>query len=248
MQAKSGVYIIFQRSTLRAYVGSSQNVQTRVGQHQRALRQNKHHSKFLQRAWNKHGECDFGFLPLEYCGRDLRIEREQFWMDFVKPEFNSNPIAASSEGHVHSPETCTQMSVTHTQRYKDNPELNEIQRQLQIERMKSLEARENLRQKSTGRVVTQETKDQISESLTKTIADNPELREQRKQNGLGRKHTEESKELMRQSATGRKMSEEAKENLRELNTGKTLSEEHKRKTSESMKAYWANKKKQEEDN
>ena len=49
----------------------------------------------------------------------------------------------------------------------------------------------------------------------------------------GRKHSEESKQLMREASTGVSPTAETRKKLSDFNKGKTLSEEHKQKIRES---------------
>jgi hypothetical protein len=41
------------------YVGSSTKVKARISTHKRSLRNGVHHSRKLQRAWDKYGEVEF---------------------------------------------------------------------------------------------------------------------------------------------------------------------------------------------
>ena len=62
---KIGIYAIVNKMNQKAYIGSSINIQLRWSQHQNALIKNKHHSRYLQRAWNKYGAESFQLIVLE---------------------------------------------------------------------------------------------------------------------------------------------------------------------------------------
>lgn len=47
------------------YVGSTVNKKVRFRQHRKLLRENRHHCKHLQAAWNKYGEAKFDFVVVE---------------------------------------------------------------------------------------------------------------------------------------------------------------------------------------
>lgn len=83
-----GVYVIEQIGTDRCYVGSSQAIHNRWYQHRLYLRRGKHHSEFLQRAWDKHGKDAFEFRVLEKCEPNDLEAKEQQYIDALKPEFN----------------------------------------------------------------------------------------------------------------------------------------------------------------
>ena len=80
-----GIYMIKNKVDGKFYIGSSVNMKERQGRHLRGLRQNKHHSIYLQRAWNKYGEDNFEFLIVEVVeSRDKLLEREQYYLDKYK--------------------------------------------------------------------------------------------------------------------------------------------------------------------
>lgn len=106
---KAGVYAITLVTDGRRYVGSAKNFRNRWHVHKSHLRSGKHHSRALQRAWNKYGEAAFEFSILEIVGNlENLIQREQFYLDkiyYSRKSFNGNPVAGSSLGRVLSQET-----------------------------------------------------------------------------------------------------------------------------------------------
>jgi group I intron endonuclease len=61
------IYEIKHRKTGLRYIGYSKNVKGRWKEHKRDLTLGKHHSQYLQRAWNKYGENLFEFNIIETC-------------------------------------------------------------------------------------------------------------------------------------------------------------------------------------
>lgn len=84
----SGVYEIRNIKNGHCYIGSSVSIKSRWNEHRRKLRENKHHNKHLQNAWNKYGENIFVFHIIETCERQETIEREQYYLDTLNPEYN----------------------------------------------------------------------------------------------------------------------------------------------------------------
>lgn len=108
IHAQSVIYCIQQKSTGRKYIGSAKHFGKRLARHRFDLTNGSHHSKFLQRSVNKYPN-DFEVLLVERVSPSMLIEREQYWIDFIQPEFNSLKIANSSIGYKHTSETKQKM-------------------------------------------------------------------------------------------------------------------------------------------
>ena len=85
---KCGIYLIFNLVSGKRYVGSSINIYNRFHEHIHILKRNEAHNKHLQNSWNKYGEESFVFQVLEYCEPKVQFEREQYYIDLIKPEYN----------------------------------------------------------------------------------------------------------------------------------------------------------------
>lgn len=66
------------------------------------LRDGNHHSKKMQRHFNKYGMADLVFSVLHFCDRTELLKREQLYLDELKPYFNSSPTAGSQLGFKQS--------------------------------------------------------------------------------------------------------------------------------------------------
>ena len=87
------VYMIKNTITGKVYIGSSIKGRRRLTQHKLGLNRNEHFNSYLQRSWNKNGSEAFEFSVLELCDDNVRLEREQFWIDKFNssnPEFGYN--------------------------------------------------------------------------------------------------------------------------------------------------------------
>ena len=85
---KSGIYCIVNTTNQKKYVGSSKNIYQRLQKHRAYLRKNVHENCKLQNSWNKHGEDSFQYYVLEFCSEEQLIQREQFYIDTIKPWYN----------------------------------------------------------------------------------------------------------------------------------------------------------------
>lgn len=106
----SGIYKITNKVNGHRYIGNSSNINTRWVKHISKLKFNKHHSRYLQHAWNKYGADAFEFTIIEQCETKRLIEREQFFLDTMKPEYNISPNASSRLGIKATPETIAKIT------------------------------------------------------------------------------------------------------------------------------------------
>lgn len=88
----SGIYCIINIVNNKRYIGSSKNIRLRIWDHRSTLRHKCHDNRYLQNAWNKYGEDNFDYYIIELCNEDILLEREQIYLDTMKPEYNINPI------------------------------------------------------------------------------------------------------------------------------------------------------------
>lgn len=101
---KIGIYSITHTETGRCYVGQSSSLGTRWLWHKAALRRRAHPNTMLQRTWDKYGPECFEFVVLEHVTSTSDLcDREQHWMDTLKPVYNSAPAAGTTRGLKHPP-------------------------------------------------------------------------------------------------------------------------------------------------
>ncbi len=159
--ATSGIYRIVCLANKRIYIGSSGNLRKRWKGHFALLRGDKHSNPSLQRAWNKYGEVSFIFEVLELILTPFLLEREQYWLDKLKPfgkkGFNlARSALASRLGAEVLPSTREKLRATRLGKpsplrgRKATPEAIEINRQSHLGQEISLAAREKLRVANLG--------------------------------------------------------------------------------------------------
>lgn len=102
---RSGIYQIRNKTSGKRYIGSAKLFRIRWNSHRAKLEKGSHHSPHLQASWTKNGSDAFEFEILELCEIERLIEREQYWIDCTKPEFNVCPIAGSTLGRRFTEET-----------------------------------------------------------------------------------------------------------------------------------------------
>lgn len=150
------------------YVGSAVNVSSRWSQHRHHLLMGTHCNRVLQNAWNKYGEDGLSFQVIEVVQNpDELITREQFWLDFLCPEYNICKTAGSRLGTKHTIDALEKMRAASTGRIKTPEEIKK-----RVETLKSLRGGRPLKKyikKGTGRPfgipVSQEARDKISSKL-----------------------------------------------------------------------------------
>ena len=123
LTGKGGIYEIVNLFNGVRYVGSSVSFNKRWSQHRTDLRRGIHHSKYLQRSWNKYGPDQFLFRAIEIIespNRQKLIDREQYHFNqMAKDRFNVCPIAGSRLGVPQSEAARAAMSRFHSQHWKD---------------------------------------------------------------------------------------------------------------------------------
>ena len=191
----SGIYRIMCVPTGRLYIGSAISLQSRWRVHLHGLRQNKHHSITLQRAFNKYGESAFAFEVIELVLPPFLIAREQHYLDTLQPfgskGFNTDRIAGSRYGSTVSPEA---------------------REKLRLANLGRKDSEETIRKRAEsgkGRTHSKETRAKISTlKMGHTVSD--EAREHMRAAQLGKKQSAEHLEKRRRALTGRSVSEETR--------------------------------------
>ena len=104
----AGIYRIICIKVQKCYVGQAVNLDKRRNEHAADLNRKKHHSKKLQRAWNRHKGEGFVYEELERIRRskhylvglkDKLNQKEQYWIDYynsVKKGYNMRHCIAKS--------------------------------------------------------------------------------------------------------------------------------------------------------
>lgn len=214
-----GIYTITHVASGRCYVGSAVNLRKRWNLHRANLNNGTHHNPHLQQAWKKYGVDAFTWEVIEnVADKSALIQREQFYLDTLHPEFNHCKIAGSRLGSKQSPEAVTKTRAKLTGR-KRHPE----------EIAKTSAA-------CKGRTISEEQRAKISQSLTGQKFSN-----ERKAAIAGRKLSEEHKAKLAAANRCRKCSEETKAKLALVGAaskGRKHTDEAKARISQGGKAAW----------
>ena len=147
----------------KRYIGSSVNYKSRWKNHRGQLNGGVHHSKYLQRAWNKYGIKSFIFEIIEDSVEDVKlIKVEQIYLDsllnaniddssFYLLGYNLCRIAGSMLGFKFSNESKKKLSKLKSgknnpmygRRGKDNPNYGSKRSKSTIQKMKNAQSLEN---------------------------------------------------------------------------------------------------------
>ena len=105
-KGKSGVYLWTNLTNGKSYVGNSVNLARRLAQYYNlSLLTKFRKNSLINKANLKYGYSRFKLEILEYCDNSHVINREQYYIDTFKPEYNILKLAGSNKGFKHSAET-----------------------------------------------------------------------------------------------------------------------------------------------
>nr|ATI20336.1 GIY-YIG endonuclease [Juglanconis sp.] len=103
-KGKSGVYRWVHKDSGKSYVGSSSMLNDRFRRYfnHSYLSSSKRGASLICKALLKYGYAGFRLEILEYCPISTVLDREQFYIDKLNPEYNILKIAGSNLGYKHS--------------------------------------------------------------------------------------------------------------------------------------------------
>jgi group I intron endonuclease len=123
----TGVYCILNKINSKFYIGSAAGtggkrthmggLEHRLRAHKWRLLNNKHHSAYLQRSFNKHGLKNFIIYVIHECPPEECLVYEQIYIDLLCPHFNICKIAGNSLGYRHDKETIERMQDLHAEEF-----------------------------------------------------------------------------------------------------------------------------------
>lgn len=220
----SGIYRIVCTSTGKIYIGSSVHLHERQREHWNNLKRGMHPNQLLQHAWNKYGESAFIFEVIELALPTSLLEREQYWLDTLKP-------FAPDEGY----------------------NIARFVQSFRLGVTASLETREKLRTSHIGQSGYWTDKKRSIETIAKISTSklgkpsprrpgythSPEHREKLRLANLGKKPSEETLRKVREvhkTRIGVPRSPEVKEKIRQAKLGHEVSEETRAKLTTAHSA------------
>lgn len=114
---KPGVYRWVHNKSGKMYIGSSLDLGRRFSSYY-SLKfiENQAKRSIIYKSISKYGYSEFRLEILEYCNSENVIEREQFYLDYLKPEYNILKIAGSRAGFKVLEETKAKIRATLTGR------------------------------------------------------------------------------------------------------------------------------------
>lgn len=207
---KSGIYEIVNLVNGKRYVGSAVNLDKRWKMHRWLLGNDRHVNRHLQRSWRRHGDVTFHFRIIERCDKTILIEREQFYLDVLRPEFNICPTAGSRLGALYKPHSVETRAKIGKASRKAWAHQDSRKRMSNAQRGKKHSAETRLKM-SVAKLGKKKSAETIARIRAAAIADG------RRPPGCdrsGSQHSEETRAKMSAAALGRKKSEETRANMR----------------------------------
>lgn len=225
-----GIYKLLNLVTQKCYIGSALNIGDRIDSHWGMLNRGSHHSKRLQRSWDKHGGDSFAVNVVEIVEDvEFLVEREQFWIDHFdsyKHGYNSSPTAGSQLGYKHTEQSKERMSVARrgVSRKPHSPETLEKLSAAAKKRGIPSSVIEAATLKNTGRPLTPEHRAKIS-AANKGMVFDKEVVAKRSEKLRGRTFSPETLRRMSEGQRGKKLTEEHIAKVVSKTKGKKRSQE-----------------------
>lgn len=178
-RGKSGIYMWRNLDSGKIYVGSAKNLGIRLKGYYNINQLTRVTNMHINRALLKWGYSSFSLSVLEYCSIDVLIQREQYYLDLLKPDYNICITAGSTLGKLHSLVTKDKISKTKKGTYsgEENSFFGETH---------SMESRKRMVEAKLGKTLYELTKEKIRESQ------------------VGKKFTEEHKSNLSLAQSNRK--------------------------------------------
>lgn len=101
---KIGIYRWINKINGNTYIGSSVNISVRMYTYY-SLRSLAKSNRLIDRALLKYGFSNFALEILEYTDKNNVLEKEQYYMDLFKPQYNIVETAGSTLGYKHTQES-----------------------------------------------------------------------------------------------------------------------------------------------
>uniref|UniRef100_A0A896YT25 GIY-YIG endonuclease n=1 Tax=Coniophora puteana TaxID=80637 RepID=A0A896YT25_9AGAM len=108
-KGKSGVYCWVNLLNGKCYIGSGVILNTRLIDYFQDWYKLNRGNLPIVRAILKYGMGNFALLILDFTEIEDTLNREQYWLDELKPEYNILTQAKNSKGYKHSPESIEKM-------------------------------------------------------------------------------------------------------------------------------------------
>lgn len=218
---RSGIYKIENTITGECYVGSAVNLGGRKGDHFYHLRHGKHHAKYLQRSYNKHGEEAFIFSVIEECDRGKLRERETYWIQTLKPKYNGTLNTATSLGMKLSEEQKQKL-----REYNLRPEV--------VAKKKAELTGHEVKPETIEKIKEARAKQPITDKMLQGLAQGRALPHEVRKGMTGKKHSDATKLKQREAAL--------KQREQRSETMKAVWQEQREQRSEALKIAWQKRK------
>lgn len=103
-----GIYRWINKINGNTYIGSSVSISVRMYTYY-SLRSLAKSNRLIDRALLKYGFSNFALEILEYTDKNNVLEKEQYYMDLFKPQYNIVETAGSTLGYKHTQESLEKM-------------------------------------------------------------------------------------------------------------------------------------------
>jgi group I intron endonuclease len=193
----SGIYYIYNKVTNKIYIGSSCQIGKRWKRHQKDLDKGIHHNIYLQRGFNKHGNTSMEYhIIVGGVEKENLLTLEEFWIRLLVPEYNIGGVGGGDNFSNHpDKEKLIEVNKVNLQKIRDAGKVPTTGKG---------DKNPNWRGGISGKNFCGcGNKKEVKSSLCKKCSNSN--REGALNSFYGKKHSEETKQLLSEKRTGREV-------------------------------------------
>jgi len=97
LEKRPAIYLFYNKVSKKIYIGQTKNLHGRIKEYGNSRHLYYHRSSTIARMIRNFGWNNFSFTILEHCDINKLREREQFYINLYKPQYNIRTLTHKSD-------------------------------------------------------------------------------------------------------------------------------------------------------